>query len=446
LGSQETEDTRLKFKMKVPIQWITITMALTLSAMDSVRAGPYSAGLDDSSNSYDAPVPGFVGTGGDGVVVEGNFVNPLFFGWADGVTQYAPAPGLAAGWTDPSLTLGPVTGDVFNIASLGDLNQTQLDSNITPGQVTLSFQQPVKDLSGADFVVYENALGTSTSVFAELAYVEVSSDGIHFARFPSRSLTPSAVGQLGYVNPTNILNLAGKHINSYGKSWGTPFDLSQLATDALVTGGQVDLNDIRYVRLIDIPGNGSFLDSTGAGIYDAWITFGSGGLDLDAIGVISRPVTYAAWAEIQDLPTGLDGPDDDADGDGLANLLEYAHGRMPGRADSAQAPLSVAWVAESEVPGAPVRMAVTFTRDERASDLIYEIEASNGGFQAWSTIARSTGGQPFAGTNGHSPAIQETSASSTASVGVLRKVTLVDVEAVGLRNSRFLRLKVTRIP
>jgi hypothetical protein len=432
--------------MPTSLQRFGIGLLLVLITSCVAQAGPYSAGLGDSTNAFDAPVPGFVGTGGEGVVVAENFLNPLFFGWADGVTSYAPTEGVSAGWLDPALSLGPVTGDVDDVASLGDLSVGQLGENTTPGRLVVSFHQPVRDLSGADFVVYENALGTSTSVFAELAYVEVSSDGIHFARFPSRSLTPAAVGPYGYVNPTNIQNLAGKHINGYGKSWGTPFDLSQLATDPSVMGGQVDLDDIRYVRLIDIPGNGSFLDSLGSGIYDAWVTFGSGGLDLDAVGVISRLVDYETWAELQALPIGLEGPDDDADGDGLANLLEYAHGRMPGRADSATPPLAVKWVAQSEEPGSPVRMAVTFTRDERASDLIYEIEASNGGFQAWSPIARSTGGQPFAGTNGHSPAIQETPASPTASVGVLRKVTVVDVEAVGLRNSRFLRLKVTRIP
>ena len=421
-------------------------LLLVLITSSAAQAGPYSAGLGDSTNAFDAPVPGFVGTGGEGVVVAQNYVNPLFFGWADAVTSYAPAPEVGVGWVDPALTLGPVTGDAFLVASLGELDADLLAENAVPGQITLSFHLAIQNLSGADFVVYENAIGTASNVFAELAYVEVSSDGTHFARFPSRSLTPARVGPYGYVNPTNLLNLAGKHINANGKSWGTPFDLAQLATDASVTGGQVDLDDIRYVRLIDIPGNGSFLDSLGSGIYDAWETFDSGGMDLEAIGVISRQVSYEDWVELQDLPTGLEGAEDDADGDGLSNLLEYAHGRMPGRADSAKAPLSVAWVADSEVPGAPVRMAVTFTRDERASDLIYEIEASNGGFQAWSPIARSAGGQPFVGTNGHSPAILETSASSTASVGVLRKVTVVDVEAVGVRNSRFLRLKINRIP
>jgi hypothetical protein len=61
--------------------------------------------------------------------------------------------------------------------------------------------------------------------------------------------------------------------------------LSDLASDPLVQSGQVNLHGIRFVRLIDIPGDGSFHDSAGRSIYDAWLTYGSGGFDLEAIGV-----------------------------------------------------------------------------------------------------------------------------------------------------------------
>ena len=60
----------------------------------------------------------------------------------------------------------------------------------------------------------------------------------------------------------------------------------------------MDLNDINYVRIVDIPGSGAFTDSLGNPIYDAWHTFGSGGVDLEAIGVINTaavPVPAAVW-------------------------------------------------------------------------------------------------------------------------------------------------------
>ena len=47
------------------------------------------------------------------------------------------------------------------------------------------------------------------------------------------------------------------------RGYGTPFDLSDLLSDPLVLSGAVDLNNIQYVKLVDIPGNGSFLDSQG---------------------------------------------------------------------------------------------------------------------------------------------------------------------------------------
>ena len=158
----------------------------------------------------------------------------------------------------------------------------------------LSFDYSIANGSGADFAVFENAFisgeggGVEEQVFAELAYVDVSTNGIDFARFPSVSLTQGLVGGYGAVDPTDVYNLAGKHINAYDDSWGTPFDLDDLSADPTVTAGLVNLFEINYVRFIDIPGEGSFYDSLGNPIYDAWLTWGSGGLDLEAVGVINQ--------------------------------------------------------------------------------------------------------------------------------------------------------------
>jgi hypothetical protein len=75
---------------------------------------------------------------------------------------------------------------------------------------------------------------------------------------------------------SNVFNLAGKHADGFG----TPFNLSDLTSDPLVTGGLLDLNNIQYVKLVDIPGNGAFLDSQGHPILDNWLTTGSAGLDF----------------------------------------------------------------------------------------------------------------------------------------------------------------------
>jgi len=202
-----------------------------------------------------------------------------------------------------------VSGEIFDVVSLGDLTASQIAANVPAGRITATFGSGISNGSGADFAIFENSFGTDTSVFAELAFVEVSSDGAHFARFDSAS-TNTAPGALGFVDPRKIHNLAGKHVNAYGQSWGTPFDLAELASDPLVAGNVVDLSQIRYVRLIDIPGGGDWKDSQDNAVYDSWPTSDSGGFDLQAIGVIHliSPVTNIAG---------------DATRDGRVNTLDF---------------------------------------------------------------------------------------------------------------------------
>ncbi|MGD9504757.1 MAG: PEP-CTERM sorting domain-containing protein, partial [Syntrophobacteraceae bacterium] len=146
----------------------------------------------------------------------------------------------------------------------------------------------IGDGDGWDFAVFENSFNDT---FLELAYVEVSSDGVNFFRFSNDSLTASAVGAFGAVDPTNIDGLAGK----YKQGYGTPFDLAELAG----VSDLLDIYNIYYVRIVDIIGDGTYLDSSGDPIYDPYNTVGSGGFDLDAIGVIHEaravPIPGAIW-------------------------------------------------------------------------------------------------------------------------------------------------------
>jgi len=205
-----------------------------------------------------------------------------FVAWASTVVDYSPA-NQTNNFKDPSNALGPVTGSNTHIVSLGDLTQEQINAGELPGSLTLGFDVIITNGAGPDFAAFENGFGSQTSIFAELGYVEVSTDGVTFARFPSVSLTPGRVGGYGTIDPTGVYNLVGKHAFKYG----TPFDLSDLADDPAVVSGAVDLNNINYVRIVDIPGSGDFKDSEGRPIYDAWVTFGSGGVDFDALGVIN---------------------------------------------------------------------------------------------------------------------------------------------------------------
>ncbi len=252
---------------------------------------------------------------GDGIAgfVDGE-VNPIFKGWATGYIyepfDLAEIQGYAGGaFADPEKTLGPVTGNNGDIASLGDMDATEIAAwkadpvnNPGPGQLTLSFENPILNGTGYDFAAFENGFGSGGGIFAELGYVDVSTDGVNFARFDSVSLTPGLVGGYGTIDPTDVKNLVGKHPNAYGTSEGTGFDLDDLLDNSLVMSGLVDLDEINYVKIVDIPGSGDFLDSLGNPIYDAWPTWGSGGVDLEAVGAINAvPIPGAVWL----LGTGL---------------------------------------------------------------------------------------------------------------------------------------------
>ncbi|MBG1262162.1 PEP-CTERM sorting domain-containing protein, partial [Nostoc commune] len=204
------------------------------------------------------------------------------------VKDYSPAPGVVPSFSNPAKALGAVTAQFDDVVSLGELTADQLNAGVAPGQITLGFDSIIRNGTGADFAVFENGFEFSGGTFAELAYVEVSTDGINFARFPSTSLTPNPVGSFGVVDSTDIFNLAGKHVNNGSDSFGTPFDLETLKTDSLVTSGLLNLNQINFVRLVDIPGRGDFLDVSGRPIFDPYPTSpGGGGFDLEAIGVIN---------------------------------------------------------------------------------------------------------------------------------------------------------------
>lgn len=250
-------------------------------------------------------------------------LNPIFRGWADGVAQYIPADDVWSGaWNQPAKALGPATGDPLDIVSLGELTRAEIDAGRLPGHLTLVFGDPndpndpraIRNGKGLDFAVFENGIisqmttangSVEGQILAELAYVEVSSNGRDFVRFPSVALTPGQVGAYGTSDMGNLHNLAGKHPNAGGICTGTPFDLDDLAAHPDVLSGKVDLNAIRSVRLVDIPGDGSFFDDAPshvdpntwpawanyAGphpIFDQWPTWGSGGFDLEAIGVLNE--------------------------------------------------------------------------------------------------------------------------------------------------------------
>jgi hypothetical protein len=191
--------------------------------------------------------------------------SPAFVNWANGHSAYHPGGNVDTLWQTPAQAYGKPSDSAYDIVCLGD-----------GGAITLFFPLPVRDGPGPDFAVFENAI---SETFLELAFVEVSSDGTHFFRFPAVSLTDWPVGGFGEVYPEDIDGLAGK----YPLGYGTPFDLAALPASPLL-----DRQHIRFVRIVDIVGDGRSADSRGWPIYDPHPTIGSAGFDLAGIGVIHQ--------------------------------------------------------------------------------------------------------------------------------------------------------------
>lgn len=202
--------------------------------------------------------------------------------WATGVTVQRgyfeiayPQSGTVT-FGDDSNALGPAEGTSTDVVSLGD-----------SGVAILTFERPIINEIGPDFVVFENGFADN---YLELAFVEVSSDGLNYVRFPAVSETPTdnQVGPFDYSDCRYVHNLAGK----YRQGFGTPFDLEDLADSA-----NIDLNNITHIKLIDVIGTiddqYASYDSQGNKINDLYPTgFESGGFDLDAVGVIhQKPLT-----------------------------------------------------------------------------------------------------------------------------------------------------------
>ena len=207
------------------------------------------------------------------VSVPGDWIgmnDPSIMGWATGWKDYNVGTHVDAGWQTPDKALGKAVGSSYDIVSLG-----------RGGSITLTFDTPIANGGGADFAIFENSF---SDTFLELAYVEVSSNGTDFVRFDNWSATPSPVSAYGNVDPNAVYQLAGKH--KQGR--GTLFDLDMLQYNQSGDSSILDLENIWFIRLVDIIGDGTYQDSWGNVIYDPYPTTGSAGFDLDAVAVLNQ--------------------------------------------------------------------------------------------------------------------------------------------------------------
>ncbi len=224
------------------------------------------------------------------------------------LAQYAPQAGLSgstaisatsaaiAGWANnctvqrgyidiANPALGSVTGgEAINSINAADGTILCLGDS---GVATLTFPAAIYNGAGPDFAVFENGFidpTNSAMAFLELAFVEVSSDGINYFRFEANSNTPTNTqipGSGVYMDASLINNLAGKYVSQYG----TPFDLEELKDKP-----GLNINNITHVRVVDVVGaisTYSSRDKDNNIINDPYPTnFPTGGFDLDAVAAL----------------------------------------------------------------------------------------------------------------------------------------------------------------
>jgi len=247
-----------------------LSFAIILSGLDSFAQGSFAPSAENTGSTAIYKDSSIIKSWATGIELKRGWVNI-----ADTSVKVGGSNKASFGY--PAAALGKAEGTSTNVVSLGD-----------SGVAILTFDRPIANGNGPDFAVFENGFSNN---YLELAFVEVSSDGKRFVRFPSVSLTQNTlqVGSFGTLDPTNLYNLAGKYMQGYG----TPFDL-----DDIKDSSNIDLNNIRFVKVVDVVGDikapYASHDSKGNVINDPFPTpYASCGFDLEAISVSNGGQPYS---------------------------------------------------------------------------------------------------------------------------------------------------------
>ncbi len=207
-------------------------------------------------------------------------------GHSSSIVAWATGVSVVRGLDDIAVPDGPhvIYGSESDAVGPIDFTSTTAVSLGDGGSATVTFAHPIRNGEGPDFAVFENSFD---DYFLELGFVEVSTDGERFVRFPATSLTQTDSQVVSHVDPTFINNLAGK----YRVGYGTPFDLEELRDS---TG--INIDSIVYVRIVDVVGSidpqYATYDAYGHIVNDPYPTsdptgnWRSGGFDLTGVAVM----------------------------------------------------------------------------------------------------------------------------------------------------------------
>ncbi|MFY0672125.1 MAG: T9SS type A sorting domain-containing protein [Bacteroidia bacterium] len=238
------------------------------------------------------------------------------------VAQFDPAAGkpgskaifkdssIITGWAQScTINRGPINSSGINMpkASHGEAKDAlyRADGSVVSlgdsGEAVIAINGFIRNNEGPEFAIFENSFDDR---FLELAFVEVSSNGIDFVRFPAVSLTDTTkqIGPFDYIEPKNLYNFAGK----YRADYGVPFDLEELK-DTL----NLNIDSITYIKIKDVIGNVNLnkphsRDSKGILVNDPFPTqFESGGFDLDALAFTTKVFNSVGFSNLENFEISL---------------------------------------------------------------------------------------------------------------------------------------------
>ena len=206
--------------------------------------------------------------------------DPSIVEWASGYQEYdlgsphlaTSYPGTGVPYATGSNCLGYPAG---SSTSNTGIHVTNLGEN---GSIVLTFPEPiVANGVGDEFAVFGN--GSETG-YCKLGQVFVSQNDVNWVEMPNYSLTPSPISTYGSnIDPTNLEGYCGKYEAGYGE----PFSLES-----------VGLSEVSYVKVVDVQGSGSVLDSSGNPIYCPYPN--DDGCNVAGVAVMStvpEPTTFA---------------------------------------------------------------------------------------------------------------------------------------------------------
>jgi len=200
------------------------------------------------SGSY----PGNPGTPGSDAIA---LTSSSIVEWASGVQQYTLGSPSVSG-TDsagsPYITgsncLGYPAGSGPN-GSNSSVHVTNLGEN---GSIILTFPAPiVANGVGDEFAVFSNGL---TNGYCKLGQVSVSNNDVNWYEEPNYSYTSGTLTT--YAATTILTNIEG-YCGKYEAGYGEPFSIDYPGFPSTVN----------YVKIQDVQGTGSVLDSAGNPIY-----------------------------------------------------------------------------------------------------------------------------------------------------------------------------------